>query len=78
VPKWGCRNAPDFWEGLPVLARGVSKSGHLPDGPDFGEARPAWGAVPECNTGNPPTTEKGTGTNAPPLSGCCGREREEM
>ena len=50
-----------------MLARGVSKSGHLPDGPDFGEARPAWGAVPECNTGNPPTTGKGTRTNAPSL-----------
>ncbi|MDK2931739.1 MAG: hypothetical protein PWR07_1870 [Bacillota bacterium] len=41
-----------------MLARGVSKSGHLPDGPDSGEARPAWGTVPECNTGNPPTTPK--------------------
>jgi len=27
APKWGCRNPPDFWEGLPVIARGVSKSG---------------------------------------------------
>ncbi|MDK2930507.1 MAG: hypothetical protein PWR07_638 [Bacillota bacterium] len=35
-----------------MIARGVSKSGHLSDGPDFGEARPAWGAVPESNTGN--------------------------
>ncbi|MDK2930070.1 MAG: hypothetical protein PWR07_201 [Bacillota bacterium] len=38
--RWGsstvsCRSAPDFWEGLPVLARGVSKSGRLPDGLDF-------------------------------------------
>jgi len=23
APKWGCKNAPDFWEGLPVIARGV-------------------------------------------------------
>ncbi|MDI7247940.1 MAG: hypothetical protein QME92_10820 [Bacillota bacterium] len=35
-----------------MIARGVSKSGHSPDGRDFGEARPAWGAVPECNIGN--------------------------
>jgi len=66
-PKWGCKNAPDSWEGLPVIARGVSKSGHWPDRPDFGEARPAWGAVPECNTGNPATTGRGARTNAPSL-----------
>lgn len=63
--RWGCRNAPDFREGLPVIALGVSKSGHSPDGPSFGEARPARGAVPECNTGNPATTVKRTGANAP-------------
>ena len=64
---------PTFGRGLPVIARGVSKSGHCPDGPDFGEARPAWGAVPECNTGNPATTGKGTGTNAPSLRSCASR-----
>jgi len=41
-----------------VIARRVSNSGHWPDGPDFGEACPAWGAVPECNTGNPNTPTK--------------------
>ena len=38
---------------MPVIARRASKSGHSPDGPDFGGARPAWGTVPECNTGTP-------------------------
>lgn len=31
---------------LSVIARGVSEFGHWPDGPDCGEARPAWGAIP--------------------------------
>jgi len=47
-----------------VIARGVSKSGHWLDGPDFGEARPAWGAVPECNTGNPATIGRWARTDA--------------
>ena len=42
-----------------MLARGMSRSGHWPDGPDLGEARPAWGAVPECNTGTRQLLEKG-------------------
>ena len=46
-----------------MIARGVSKSGHSLDGPDFGEARPAWGAVPDCNTGNPPDAGTPGGTN---------------
>ena len=66
-PKWDRRNPPDSWEGLPVIARGVPKSGHSPDGPDFGEARPAWGAVPECNASNqqPGNYGKPAGTGAP-------------
>ncbi len=39
-----------------MVARGVSKSGYLPDEPDFGEARPSWGAVPDRNTGSPATS----------------------
>jgi len=50
-----------------VIARGVSKSGHWPDGPDFGEARLARGTVPECNTGNPATAGNKAKTNAPSL-----------
>ncbi len=37
------------------------------DGPDFGEACPAWGAVPECNTDSPLPTGKPGGINEPPL-----------
>ena len=51
-----------------MVARGVSKSCHSPDGPDFGEGRPVWGAVPECNTGNPTITGNGTRTDAPSFS----------
>jgi|GEM_PF-2108027 len=48
--KWRCENASDYWDGLPVIARGVPKPGYWPDGPDFGEARVAPGAVPERDT----------------------------
>ena len=43
-----------------MVARGVSKPGHLPDGPDFGEARPAWGAVPSAipATRHPPESRE--------------------
>gem|GEM_PF-1945433 len=36
--KWGCKNAPDVCKGVPVIARGVSKSGHQPGRPDFVKA----------------------------------------
>jgi len=39
--------------GLPVIARGVSKSGCLARRAGFWRSAPRWGAVPECNTGNP-------------------------
>lgn len=37
-----------------------SKSGHWPEGPGFGEARPAWGTVPECDTASPAARHRET------------------
>ena len=50
--KWRCKNGPDFWEGLPVIARGVSRSGHWPDGPDFVKA-PRLGRRPRVQHRQP-------------------------
>ena len=53
-----------------MIARGVSKPGHSPDGPDFRESRPAWGAVPWSNAGSQPDVGKPGRTNEPTLRGC--------
>lgn len=37
-----------------------SKSGPWPEGPGFGEARPAWSAVPECGATSPAARHRGT------------------
>gem|GEM_PF-1687379 len=57
------RDASDYWDGLPAIARRASKFGYWPDGPDFDEARAAPCAVPGCNTRNPapPGNRAGTG-----------------
>ena len=51
--KWGCRNAPDSWEGLPVLARGVSKSGCLAGRAGFWRSAPRLGRRPRVQHRQP-------------------------